>query len=106
MKPPRIPSIFRLGARNENRQFNYKPRIYDEQKEKLEKRRLEIEKELAREKKLGKVYESHLRERIGESWSRKENHRQKRNSNVRLLLILGIIVAILYVVYGKFDFSL
>ncbi len=103
MKPPRIPSLFKLGQSSNYKRFDYRPRTFDEQKEKLEKRRIEIEKELEREKRLGANYEEHLRERIGNSWSRRETRRQQKNSSIRLLLILSILVALLYVIFN-FDY--
>jgi hypothetical protein len=106
MKPPRIPSIFKLSEYNRHKKFNYTPRTFDEQKERLEKRKQEIEKEIAREKRLGSKYESHLRERITDSWSRKETRRQSRNSGIRLLLILAALILLLYLIYSKFDFLL
>lgn len=106
MKPPRIPSVFKLTQYNEYKRFKYEPRTFDEQKERLAKRRLEIEKELEREKRLGKNYETHLRESIHNSWSKRETRRQKRNSSYRLLLILAALLALLYYIYKKFDILL
>lgn len=106
MKPPRIPSVFKLTKYNEYKRFHYEPRTFDEQKERLAKRKLEIEKELEREKRLGKNYETHLRESIHNSWSKRETRRQKRNSSYRLLLILAALLAILYYIYKKFDILL
>jgi DNA gyrase/topoisomerase IV subunit B len=103
MKPPRIPSIFKLTEHNQAKRFQYTPRTYDEQKEKLEKRKREIEKEIDREKRLGTNYEQHLRERINDSWSRREMRRQQRNSSRRLLLILAGILILLYFIYKKID---
>lgn len=100
MKPPRIPSIFKL-SNNSYKRFEYKPRTYDEQKEKLENRRIAIERELEREKRLGENYESHLRERISDSWSQRETRRQKKASSQRLLLILAILVLVIYAIYSK-----
>ncbi len=96
MRPPRLPSVFKLTEHNRYKTFNYEPRTFDERKERLEKRKKEIEKELALEQKLGKNYEEHLRERISESWSRKETRRVQRNSGLRLLLILAALMAIVY----------
>lgn len=106
MKPPRIPSVFKLTQHNEHKRFHYEPRTFDEQKEKLAKRKREIEKELEREKRLGKNYETHLRESIHNSWSKRETRRQKRNSSYRLLLILAALLALLYYIYKKFDILL
>lgn len=101
MKPPRIPSIFKQGRYNRHKEFEYKPRFYDEQKERLEKRRQEIQKEIEREKRLTAAGEQDLRERISESWSRRETRRQKKQSNTRILLILAILVLIIYYIYSK-----
>lgn len=101
MKPPRIPSVFKLTEHNSYKRFDYKPRTFDDQKEKLEKRRITIEKEIAREQRLGQNYESHLRERITDSWSHKETRRQNRASSKRLLLILAILVLIIFAIYSK-----
>ena len=101
MKPPRIPSIFKITEHNRYKRFEYKPRTFDEQKENIEKRRLQIEKEVAREKRLSEDGELYLRERINDTWSRRETRRQKKRSNIRLLLILGILVLIIYYIYSK-----
>lgn len=106
MKPPRVPTLFKLGKYNSHRQFHYEPRTFDEQKRKLEERRKQIERELEAEKKLGKNYEAHLRETIHDSWARRETRRQNRNSGRRLLLILAALIIILYLLYSKFDFLL
>lgn len=105
MRLPRIPTVFKLTEHNRIKRFDYKPRTFDEQKERLEKRRGQIEKELAFEKKVGTNYEEHLRERISDSWGRRETRRQKRNSSVRLLVILGALILIMYFIYAKYVFS-
>lgn len=106
MKPPRIPSVFRLGKYGQNKQFHYEPRTFDQRKEDLEKRRRIIEQELEMEQKLGKNHEALLRESMHESWARRETRRQQRNSGRRLLLILAVLVLILYFVYLKLDLTL
>jgi hypothetical protein len=106
MKPPRIPSVFKLGKYSEPRRFNYEPRTFDEKKQKLEKRRREIEQELAKEQRLGEKHEAHLRENIHDSWARRETRRQNRNAGRRLLLILASLIVILYLLYTKFEFLL
>ncbi len=105
MKPPRIPSLFKLSKYNEPRRFNYSPRTFDERKEKLEKRKKEIEKEILREGRLGKTYEAHLRESIHDSWARRETRRQNRNSGRRLLLILAALIVIMYFIFTKYDLT-
>src|SRR5690554_1055040 len=100
MKLPRIPSEFRI-AKNSPKRFEYKPTTYDEQKEKLEERRTIVENEIAREQRIGDNYESHLRERIADSWSQRETRRQKKASSYRLLVILAILVLNIYAIYSK-----
>jgi len=106
MKPPRIPSLFKLSKYNEPKRFSYEPRTYDERKENLEKRKRAIEKEMEREGRLGKDYETHLRESIHDSWARRETRRQNRNSGRRLLLILAVLVVIMYFIFTKYDLTL
>lgn len=106
MRAPRLPSIFKLTEHNRYKRFSYEPRTFDERKEELEKRRLEIEKEMQREQSLGEKGEKLLRERISDSWSRVETRRQQRNSTFRLLLILTILVAIIYAIFSKMDLTL
>lgn len=102
MKPPRIPSVFKLTEHNRYKRFEYNPRTFDEQKENIEKRRIQIEKEVAREKRLSEDGELHLRERMNETWSRRETRRQNKRSNIRLLVILAVLVLIIYAIYSKF----
>jgi hypothetical protein len=101
MKAPRLPSLFKLGQYNRNKKFQYQPRTFDERKERLEKRQKEIEEELLIEKSRGSDYESHLRERISESWHRKDSRRQQRNSGSRVLLILAALLIVSYFVLKK-----
>jgi Flp pilus assembly protein TadB len=104
MKPPRIPSVFKLSEYNSHKRFGYEPRTFNERKERLENRKQEIDRELQIEKKLGKKYEAHLRDQIGESWSRRETRRQKRNSSVRLLLILAALLVLIFLIYNNFSY--
>lgn len=105
MKAPRLPSIFKLTEHNRYKRFGYEPRTFDERKERLEQRRAEIEKEIERDRRLGEKGESLLRERITESWSRRETRRQHRNSTFRLLLILAFLVALIYAIFIKLDLT-
>ncbi|MEM9051504.1 MAG: hypothetical protein AAGC47_05580 [Bacteroidota bacterium] len=99
MRAPKLPSVFKLTEHNRYKRFNYEPRTFDERKQRLEKRKKEIEKELAIEKKLGKKYEEHLRESINDSWTRRETRRVQRNSSLRVLLILAALLTIVYYLY-------
>lgn len=104
MKAPKLPSLFKLRKYNYHRQFDYQPRYYNEQAEKLQKRQRQIERELELEKKLGKTHEQVLRDRISESWGRREMARHRRNSSRRILIILVVICLLMYFLYTKLDF--
>ena len=99
MRAPKLPSVFKLTEHNRYKRFTYEPRTFDERKQRLDKRKKEIEKELEIEKKLGKKYEEHLRESINDSWTRRETRRVQRNSSLRVLLILAALLTIVYYLY-------
>ncbi len=101
MKPPRIPSLFKMGDRSRPKSFGYQPRTFDERKERLKKRKDEIDTEMAKQKGLGSTYENHLRERISDSWARRETRRQSRNSGYRVLLILAGLIILLYLIFSN-----
>jgi hypothetical protein len=103
MKAPRIPSFIRNGKYSQNKQFHYQPRTYDEQKERLEKRRREIENEIAYEKRIKGSLKDEKRTRISESWIRREKRTQERNASRRVLLILGAIIVLIYLIFIKTD---
>lgn len=105
MKAPRIPTIFKIGS-SEPRGFKYKPRIYDEEKEKFEKRKRQIEKELDLKKQGGLSHEEDLRERISNSWSRREMRSKDRGRSRRLIIILIALALICYLIYTKLDLIL
>lgn len=102
MKPPRIPTFFKIGNTTRPKSYGYQPRTFDEQKERLAKRKAEIEIEMANKEGLGEQYEGHLRERISESWSRRETRRHHRNSNYRVLLILAGLIGVIALIFSKF----
>ena len=99
MKAPRLPSLFKTGRYSEPRRFEYKPRFYDKRKEELEKRRKDIEREVAREKRLSETHKEEFRERITETWSRRRIRRQQANSNIRLVVILAALALLAYYLY-------
>ena len=90
-----IPRFFRLPK---HKQYNYQPIYYDEQKEKLQERIKDIEKEYGIEN--GKEY---TRSMSKGSFSHYHNSRRKtqRYSTTRLILI---IIFLLFVAYYLFFF--
>ena len=102
MKAPRLPSILRHNYRF--KRFDFKPRYYNEENERLERRKRSIESEVDREKmrKNDSSLERHARMRIGmeDTW-RNRRSRETKKSNIRIVIIIAILVAVLYVVKTK-----
>ncbi|MCK5028295.1 MAG: hypothetical protein KAR57_01585 [Bacteroidales bacterium] len=79
-----------------NKQFKFKPRYYDEQKEELESRVKQIKKEMGvSEDDPQKPYVSSIRKGEMRGYFKK-NVEQKRKSTMRFVIILIILFAIVY----------
>ena len=87
------------------KQFHYKPRYYDERKEELDKRIAQIKKEMGvtdeqpeGNKYFRGDYKTHIKGQMKGYF--KQSRRQKRTSNIRLLIILLILLALSwYIIY-------
>lgn len=87
------------------KQFEYKPRYYDERKEALDKRIAQIKAEMGitddrpeGNKYFRGDYKTHIRGQMRSYF--KQTRRQKRTSNFRLLVILLILLALAwYIIY-------
>jgi len=90
-------------ARKEPRQFNFKPRVYDERREEIEKRKKEIAAEMKFEEKLSK--DPNARQRVHEqsNYLRFQRRRQARQSNIRLIVILVILLLGTYMMLQRLD---
>ncbi|HAN19934.1 MAG: hypothetical protein A2X13_11055 [Bacteroidetes bacterium GWC2_33_15] len=79
-----------------SKQFNYKPRYYDERKEELENRINQIKKEMGKEdlSDSEKPYTSNIKGQIRRSGKRTKVSKDK--SNLRLILIIVILFALIY----------
>lgn len=79
-----------------NRQYEYTPRYYDEKKERLQNRQLELEKELEEEKKIksDSQYAENIKGQMHGVF--KYRKRQEQRSNFRLVLILTLLFALFY----------
>lgn len=84
-----------------NRQFNFKPRYYDEQKEDLENRIEQIKRELGQNDPNNdkKTYTSNIKGRMKGTLRRTRNTQQK--SNIRLILIIIVLSLVAYYVFLK-----
>ncbi len=86
-----VPRFFKLPK---HRQFNYQPIYYDPAKEEREKRNLEIERELGI-KKEGETYTPSLRRGTMRHYFQAQK-RSRRNSNLRLILIMTFLFFLAY----------
>ena len=87
------------------KQFQYNPRYYDERKEALDKRIAQIKSEMGITEELpegNKYFKGDYKTQIKGQMRGyfKQTKRQKRTSNIRLLLILLILLALAwYIIY-------
>jgi len=99
MEAPKIPSF--IKTKYQFKRFNFQPRYYDADKERLELRKKRIEKELSgNSNSLDKDLlerKERMKMSFEESWSMRRS-RDHRKSNFRILIIIVILVLVLYVV--------
>lgn len=89
---------------NGHRRYDYAPRYYDERKEKLRARIEKYEKESSDTAANREVRLSELRDRISDNWVRGTDYKQNiKNSNIRLVIILAIILGLIYLVFNGLD---
>lgn len=74
------------------RQFDYKPRYYDEEKERKENRRREMEQS-------GKGDTSFMRSEIDRRWRKIDRKNKNKAKGVYLLLYLAILAGLVYFVF-------
>ena len=86
-----LPSFFKIP---EHRTFNFIPRYYDERKEKLQERIKAIEKEMGK-KNEERSYQTKITRGSMRGYIDKTHAAQKK-SNIRLLIILGILAFLVY----------
>jgi len=86
MEAPRLPSVFKA---HRAKQFSFKPRYYDERKERLE----ELKKKYANKEVRRNTIS--FSEKIEGKW-RHERNRSVSKSNFRLLVIIAILTFITY----------
>lgn len=102
MEAPKIPSF--IKTRYRFKRFDFNPRYYDEEKEKLKLRKKIIENELkgSDESSSKDNIERHARMRMSmeDTW-RSRRSSESRKSNFRIAIIVAILVAILLVIKQK-----
>lgn len=87
-----VPSFFKTPK---HRQFNYRPIYYNQQKEELQERIRQIEQEMGVNKPEGSNYVPGIKKGQMKGHFR-DTRRVKRQSNVRLLVILLALFALAY----------
>lgn len=89
-----------LNKTFKNKQFDYSPRYYDERKERLELKKKEFEK-LEDKNLSSEDRKSILRSNMQSAWMRSQNtQKQKQSSNLRVLLLIGILLALGYFIFN------
>jgi hypothetical protein len=82
-----------------NKRFDYSPMYYDERKERLALKKKEFEK-LDNEQINAEDRKSILRSNMQNSWARSQHaQKQKQSSNIRVLILIGILLALGYFVF-------
>jgi len=93
---------FSFGKINSYRRYDFTPRYYDERKEKLRARMRKYEQEDERAETAERL--ELLKDRISDTWVRDDAYRKTiLQSNVRLLIILGIILALAFFFFEGLD---
>jgi len=92
MSAPKLPSFFKVAK---NRQFEYKPTYYDQSKEELKERISRIKKDVEREKSAG-IYSTGLKERMHQKWSRADQRKTHKRSNLVIFALAGALAILAY----------
>lgn len=90
-------------VRSQPRQFSFKPRVYDEDRERLKKRQKDIEAEMALDKKARHNPQIQERNHKHDNYLRFQRSKQTRKSNIRLIIILAILILGTYVMLQRLE---
>ena len=95
-------SMFKLA--NKHKRFEYVPRYYDPRKEALEKKIKKAQAEAEGNNNNENIArEIKFKSTIEDRWGDLNVKKQRSNSNLRLILILGIIIGIFYYLFIGID---
>ncbi|TXC78680.1 hypothetical protein [Luteibaculum oceani] len=98
MEAPKIPGLFKSKG---PKSFHFKPRYYDEQKERIAKRRAQIKRELVAEGKLD-TSEKDLFNRLERRHRSHISYRKSaKKSNIRITMILIGLLIILFWLWNE-----
>lgn len=90
-------------VRSQPRQFSFKPRLYDEDRERLKKRQEEIKAELALEEKVRQNPKMQERNLEHDNYLRFQRTKQARQSNIRLIIILAVLLFGTYLMLQRLE---
>jgi len=102
MKWGRI-SLFKLP--NKHRRFEYVPRYYDPKKEKLKKQIAQANKEGILDDEGRYTREINFRAKVQDKWGNSEFRQKSTMANIRLIMILGVLVVVVYYIFQALDFG-
>ena len=92
-----------LNKTIEHQRFQYNPMYYDERKERLEKKKEQFKK-LEDESISDEERRAFFKENLKKNWSGGEYRQaQQRSSNIRILILIGAILALGYFVFNGVD---
>lgn len=92
-----------LNKTIEHKRFGYSPIYYDERKERLSEKKEQYRK-LEDGEMSGDERRDILRSNLRQEFSRADyRKREKKTSNIRILLLIGVILALGYLVFNGMD---
>ncbi len=94
MEAPKLPSIFK---QHRAKHFSFKPRHYDERKERLEKLRAKYQKEASQSAEK-KVKRAEIEDRFRSEWQSRRQSSVKSSNRVLLLIITGLLFLTYYII--------
>lgn len=94
-------SLFKLP--NRHRRFDYVPRYYDPRKEALEKKLKQAQQENLSVDENKMAREIKFKAELQNKWGNSEYKSQSMRSNIRLIVILGIIIVLFYYIFIGLD---
>lgn len=92
-----------LNKTIEHQRFQYNPMYYNERKERLEKKKKQYKK-LEDDAVSDDERKEYFKDSLKENWSRSGfRQSQQRSSNIRVLLLVGLILALGYFIFNGVD---
>lgn len=96
MEAPRLPSFFK---QNRAKAFDFKPRYYDESKERIEKLRAQYAAEKEFERKHN-VNPRELEEQLRKEWRSKRNTSVRSSNRTLYLVIIGLLTLTYFLIFN------